>query len=186
MRDAKEIERLLTALQNEQINAEQWDGDNFKYGMYLGKMLALEWAKGEVSTGEMGVHYDHDDYMQRLKDSFEELREKISRPKPSAASDVHEKQERPHFGGTNTIRLDHSRLLKIEADNSIAEQVALADVITARTHSNEREQCLFKRSKEEIEAFGRSYKIQTLQFSVQNVKDLRHLTAAIARMKQEE
>ena len=89
-------------------------------------------------------------------------------------------------GSKNTIRLDHSRLLKIENDNSIVEQVALADIITARTHSNEREECLFKRPKAQTEAHGRPYNIHALQFSVQNVKDLRYLTAAIGRMKQKE
>ena len=84
------------------------------------------------------------------------------------------------------IRLDHSRLLKIENDNAIVEQVALADVITVRTHSNEREECLFKRPMEEIEARGLPYNIQTLQFSVQNVKDLRYLTTVINRLKQGE
>jgi hypothetical protein len=61
----------------------------------------------------------------------------------------------------------------------------MADIITARTHSNEREECLFKRSKAEIEAPGRPYNVQTLQFSVPNVKDLRLLTQVIGRMKQE-
>src|SRR5438034_10236698 len=86
----------------------------------------------------------------------------------------------------NTIRLDHSRLLKIETDNSIVEQVALADIITARTHSNEREECLFKRPQAETKAHGRPYEFHTLNFSVQNVKDLRYLTEAIGRMKQRE
>ena len=84
------------------------------------------------------------------------------------------------------IRLDHSRLLKIEADNSIVEQVAMADVITARTHSNEREECLFKPPKAEMEESGLPYNVQTLQFSVSNVKDLRYLTQVIGRMKQGE
>ena len=87
---------------------------------------------------------------------------------------------------TSTIRLEHSRLLKIEADNSIVEQVAMADVITARTHSNEREECLFTRPKAEMKAPGLPYNIQTLQFSVPNVKDLRYLTQVIRRIKQGE
>ena len=83
------------------------------------------------------------------------------------------------------IRLDHSRLQKIEADNSMIEQVAMADVITARTHSNEREKCLFKRPQAEMEAPGLPYNVQTLQLSVPNVKDLRYLTQVIGRMKGE-
>jgi hypothetical protein len=118
------------------------------------------------------------------KIAVEDLRERMGRgrQKPMAASD----------GGVRTtesktvIRLDHSKLLKIEADNSIVEQVAIADVITARTHSNEREECLFKRPKAEIEAPGLPYNVQTLQFSVPNVKDLRYLTQVIGRMKQGE
>jgi hypothetical protein len=118
------------------------------------------------------------------KIAVEDLRERMSRvrQKPKAASD----------GGIRTtesktvIRLDHSRLLKIEADNSIVEQVAMADVITARTHSNEREECLFKRSKAELEAPGLPYNVQTLQFSLPNVKDLRYLTQLVGRMKQGE
>ena len=95
-------------------------------------------------------------------------------------------KEAPTTGSKSTIRLDHSRLLKIENDNSIVEQVAMADVITARTHSNEREECLFKRPKAEIEAPGLPYNVQTIQFSVPNVKDLRFLTQVIGRMKQGE
>ena len=115
------------------------------------------------------------------KIAVEKLRERMGRgsQKPKAASD----------GGVPTtesktlIRLDHSRLLKIEADNSIVEQVAMADVITARTHSNEREECLYKRPTAELEAPGLPYNVQTLQFSVPNVKDLRFLTQVIGRMK---
>ena len=118
------------------------------------------------------------------KIAVKDLRERMGRghQKPKAASE----------GGVRTtesktvLRLDHSRLLKIEGDNSIVEQVAMADVITARTHSNEREECLFKRPQAEMKAPGLPYNIQTLQFSVPNVKDLRYLTTVIGRMKQGE
>jgi hypothetical protein len=86
----------------------------------------------------------------------------------------------------SVIRLDHSRLMKMETDNSVIDQVAMADVITVRTSSNEREECLYRRPKAELEAPGLPYNIQTLQFSVPNVKDLRHLTEVIGRMKQGE
>ena len=118
------------------------------------------------------------------KIAVEDLRERMGRvrQKPKAASDG----GGPTSESKTVIRLDHSRLLRIEADNSIVEQVAMADVITARTHSNEREECLFKRPKAEIEAPGLPYNVQTLQFSVPNVKDLRFLTQVIGRMKQGE
>jgi hypothetical protein len=113
-----------------------------------------------------------------------DLRERMDhgRQKPKAARDGRV----PTTESKTVIRLDHSRLLKIEADNSIVEQVVTADVITARTHSNEREECLFKRPKAEIEAPGLPYNVQTLQFSVPNIKDLRFLTQVIGRMKQGE
>ena len=118
------------------------------------------------------------------KIAVEDLRERMDRgrqePKAARAGGV------PTTESNTVIRLDHSRLQKIEADNSIVEQVAMADVITARTHSNEREECLFKRPKAEMEAPGLPYNVQTLQFSVSNVKDLRFLTQAIGRMKQGE
>jgi len=118
------------------------------------------------------------------KISIENLRERMSRgsQKPKAAS----VRAARTTSSTSTIRLDHSRLLKIETDNAIVEQVAMADVITARTHSNEREECLFKRSKAEMKAPALPYNIQTLQFSVPNVKDLRYLIQVIGRMKQSE
>src|SRR5437868_15323529 len=74
----------------------------------------------------------------------------------------------------SVIRLDHARLMKMETDSSVIDQVAMADVITARTHSNERDERLYQRSQAELEAPGLPYNIQTLQFSVPNVKDLRH------------
>ena len=74
----------------------------------------------------------------------------------------------------------------METDSSVIDQVAMADVITARTSSNEREECLYRRPKAELEAPGLPYNIQTLQFSVPNVKDLRLLTEVIGRMKQGE
>ena len=118
------------------------------------------------------------------KIAVEDLRERMgsARQKPKSANDA----AVPTTESRTLIRLDHSRLQKIEADNSIVEQVAMADVITARTHSNEREECLFKRPKAEIEAPGLPYNVQTLQFSVPNVKDLRYLTQVIGRMKQGE
>ena len=120
----------------------------------------------------------------KKKISIENLRERMSRgsQKPKAAS----VRAARTTSSTSTIRLDHSRLLKIETDNAIVEQVAMADVITARTHSNEREECLFKRSKAEMKAPALPYNIQTRQFSVPNVKDLRYLIQVIGRMKQSE
>ena len=115
------------------------------------------------------------------KIAVEDLRERMGRGRQKkAASDkgAHTTESK------SVIRLEHSRLLKIETDNSILEQVAMADVITARTHSNEREECLFKRPKAEMKAPGLPYNIQTLQFSVPNVKDLRYLTTVIGRLKQ--
>ena len=124
---------------------------------------------------------------RQQKTEIENLQERMKRvgrgdSNPKAASN----EGAQTTGSKNTIRLDHSRLLKIETDNSIVEQVALADIITARTHSNEREECLFKRPKAETKAHGRPYEFHTLNFSVQNVKDLRYLTEAIGRMKQSE
>ena len=118
------------------------------------------------------------------KIAVEDLRQRMSgdRQKAKAYSDGGV----PTTESKTVIRLDHSRLLKIEADNSVVEQVAMADVITGRTHSNEREECLFKRPKAELEAPGLPYNIQTLQFTVSNVKDLRYLTQVIGRMKQGE
>jgi hypothetical protein len=117
------------------------------------------------------------------KTAFEDLQKRIDRgpQKPKAASAV----ETPETGSRTTIRLDHSRLLKIEDDDSIVEQITVADVITVRTHSNEKEQCLYRRPTAEMKAHGMAYNVQTLQFSVQNVKDLRHLTGVINRLKQE-
>jgi len=114
----------------------------------------------------------------------EDLRERMDRgrQKTKAASDKGAQTTE----SKSVVRLDHSRLLKIDTDNSILEQVAMADVITARTHSNEREECLFKRPKAEMNAPGLPYNVQTLQFSVPNVKDLRYLTQVIGRMKQGE
>ena len=111
-----------------------------------------------------------------------DLRERMNRvgQKPKAAG----KKDGQTTSSQSTIRLDHSRLMKIETDNSIVDQVAMADIIMARTHSNEREECLFKRPKMEMKAPGLPYNIQTLQFSVPNVKDLRYLTTVIGRMKQ--
>jgi hypothetical protein len=114
---------------------------------------------------------------------IEDLRECMNRGslKPKAAS----KKGSQTTSSQSIIRLDHSRLMKIETDNSIVEQVAMADVITARTHSNEREECLFKRPTAEMKAPGLPYNIQTLHFSVPNVKDLRYLTQVISRMTHE-
>jgi hypothetical protein len=110
------------------------------------------------------------------------LRERMNRlgQKAKAAS----VQEAKATSSKSMVRLDHSRLLKIETDNSIVEQIAMADVITARTHSNEREERLFTRPKAELEAPGLPYEIQTLNFSVPSVKDLRYLAQVIGRMKQ--
>ena len=61
------------------------------------------------------------------KIAVDDLRERMSRgrQKPNAASD----REVRTTESKTVIRLDHSRLQKIEADNSIVEQVAMADVI---------------------------------------------------------
>ena len=118
------------------------------------------------------------------KVAADNLRERMTRVGQKPKADVGKAANTT--SSQSMIRLDHSRLVKIETDNSIVEQVAMADIITARTHSNEREECLFKRPSAEMKAPGLPYNIQTLQFSVPNVKDLRYLTQAIGRMKQAE
>lgn len=114
----------------------------------------------------------------------EDLRERMDPggKKPKAAS----RKGTQATSSQSVIRLDHSRLMKMETDSSVIDQVAMADVITVRTHSNEREECLYQRPKAELEAPGLPYNVQTLQFSVPNVKDLRQLTEIVRRMKQEE
>jgi hypothetical protein len=121
------------------------------------------------------------------KNEIENLQARMKRISSGRQSPKSARQEETRTtASTSTIRLDHSRLLKMQTDNSMVEQVALADVITARTQSNEREECLFRRPKRVAQVGEPPYTTHTLQFCVQNVKDLRHLADVISRMKESE
>jgi hypothetical protein len=76
MRDALEIERRNDSLGNV-ADSMDWHGDNFKYGMHVGKLLALEWMLGNVSTGEMCIHHDYEDYLRAGKELREDLKEEL-------------------------------------------------------------------------------------------------------------
>jgi hypothetical protein len=77
MRDAKEIEHLQTALNQQASESLEWQGDNFKYGLYCGKVLAMAWMMGETSTGEMGVQYEYEDFIRQRSTEIDDLLRKI-------------------------------------------------------------------------------------------------------------
>jgi hypothetical protein len=54
------------------VNA--WEGDTFKYGYLIGKLVALEWVLGRSSTS-LKSHYDFEDYTQEDKLETEDFRE---------------------------------------------------------------------------------------------------------------
>jgi len=81
------------------------------------------------------------------------------------------------------IRLTGQQIKNLTNDNEFVSTVALADIITARTHSSTQEHTLYKRPIEEVEARGFPFNVQVVTFMVQSKSDLRKLIAAVDRLK---
>ena len=52
-------------------------GDNFKYGMWVGKMIALEWALGD-EHGDMVIAYDFEDWEREHGHRIDELKHRLA------------------------------------------------------------------------------------------------------------
>lgn len=74
VRPPEEIRRVFELLDN--VNTVS-DGDNFKYGMQVGKLLALGWVLGEVASSDLALHYEFDDWVRDVKAQEENLKREL-------------------------------------------------------------------------------------------------------------
>lgn len=73
-RSPQEIRRVFELLDNTNTVA---DGDNFKYGMQVGKLIALGWVLGEVASSDLSLHYEFDDWIRDVKAQEESLKRQL-------------------------------------------------------------------------------------------------------------
>jgi len=69
-----EIRRVFELLDNSKTVKEE---DTFKFGMQVGKLLALGWVLGEVVTSDLALQYEYDDWIRDAQAQEETLRRQL-------------------------------------------------------------------------------------------------------------
>ena len=69
-----EIRRVFELLDNVETVT---DGDNFKYGLQVGKLIALGWVLGEVPTSDIALQYEYDDWVRDVKAQEDSLKQRL-------------------------------------------------------------------------------------------------------------
>lgn len=75
IKSEEEIRRVFELLDNVNTAAER--ADNFKFGMQVGKLLALGWVLGEVPTSDISLNYDFDDWQRDVAAQEETLKNQL-------------------------------------------------------------------------------------------------------------
>ncbi len=74
LRPADEVRRVFERLDGMKSATEE---DTFKFGMHVGKLLALGWVLGEVVTSDVALQYEFDDWLRDAKAQEDELRKHL-------------------------------------------------------------------------------------------------------------
>jgi hypothetical protein len=71
----EEIRRVFELLDN--VHTVEEKGNNFKYGLQVGKLMALGWVLNEVVTSDLALAYEYDDWVRDLEAQAETLRRQL-------------------------------------------------------------------------------------------------------------
>ena len=66
MKTRNEIERVHDGLANNRESTDRM-GDNFKAGLYVGKLLALGWVLGDVQGSSIAIDHDYESWMREAE-----------------------------------------------------------------------------------------------------------------------
>ena len=64
MKPESEIERIHDAMANRAAEAAEWMGDNFKAGLYVGKMTALGWVLDAMPGSDLAIDHDYESWVR--------------------------------------------------------------------------------------------------------------------------
>ena len=76
IRSPAEIRRVFELLDNVNMVADK--SDNFKYGLQVGKLIALGWVLGDVTSSDLSLSYDFDDWMRDIQAGEDVLKQQLS------------------------------------------------------------------------------------------------------------
>ena len=76
IRSPTEIRRVFELLDNVNLVANQ--GDNFKYGLQVGKLIALGWVLGDVTSSDLSLSYDFDDWQRDIQAGEDVLKQQLN------------------------------------------------------------------------------------------------------------
>ncbi len=76
VRSPAEIRRVFELLDNVNMVADK--SDNFKYGLQVGKLIALGWVLGDVTSSDLSLSYDFDDWTRDIQAGEDVLKQQLS------------------------------------------------------------------------------------------------------------
>ena len=65
MKSSEEVRDLYERL-GERPELLDWKAHNFRYGMLLGKLLAIGWVLGEEGSGDVSIDHDFESWSREL------------------------------------------------------------------------------------------------------------------------
>ncbi len=88
IRPPEEIRRVFELMDNVKTVSEE---DSFKFGMQVGKLLALGWVLGEVVTSDLALQYEFDDWVRDAQAQEDTLKQQLQGLRSLLSDDSGEK-----------------------------------------------------------------------------------------------
>ena len=70
MKTQAEIERVHDAMASRSGEVSDYMGDNFRAGLYVGKMTALGWVLGDMPGADLAIEHDYEDWVREHDDEL--------------------------------------------------------------------------------------------------------------------
>ena len=91
IRSPAEIRRVFELLDN--VNSVANKTDNFKYGLQVGKLIALGWVLREVTSSDLSLNYEFDDWLRDIQAQEDVLKQRLQGLEQLLNSSAEEEEE---------------------------------------------------------------------------------------------
>jgi hypothetical protein len=81
MRKSDDVRRAYDQVGN-RPELLRWRGDNFRYGMLVGKLIALGWTLGEEASADLSIDYDFESWMREVHVLGEDIGQRLDSEEP--------------------------------------------------------------------------------------------------------
>jgi hypothetical protein len=76
MRGRDEIQRVYERI-GSRSELLKWRADDFRYGMLIGKIVALGWMLGEEASSDLSIDFDFEGWVRELRNLGDHVRSQL-------------------------------------------------------------------------------------------------------------